>query len=719
MAGGYFMKSLTYKLVLIFLVVSIVPVVVGINAFLSLRTSFAALESSDNALRHLTGLLSSAGQSLAESKRLQDNANSVAEQVASSQNETSSALRSMAEDLLPKTTAISSIRFALLDASAGERALLLALNMRHLELPELKATREAQQRIFEHAHQTIKSARETYEARLDSREERQAWEDFVQALDSWWMNHNDFIDEVDKLDAFVEDLVRGGPQFTAAARKAYDTLFVSGREAREECERRIEVLNQTLARVSEANVQGAMRTQGQSKELLGDMAAEAEAATRRADALTGQFAQAQATARAASDSAEAALTAMERRLKLLMLLSIAGIAAALTIGIVMAARISRPIRNMAAHLDKLARGNITDDVPERHRQRNDEIGQLSRSMQALVDSNRIELGMANAMAKGDFTTPIGIRSEEDELGRALRSMLSTSSTTLLQVSRAVERVGNGLHDVTAASRSLSQGAQTSAQAVEEISQAVHNVDGQAKENAANARQANELATVSRDAARRGYDAVTELVNAMAEIRQAGGKIATVAKLIDDIAFQTNLLALNAAVEAARAGRQGKGFSVVADEVRNLSGRSARAARETSTMIAAMTERMTAGAELAEKSDSEFREIVEATSKVAQLFQDIADSSAAQSTAMAQVAVGLGQIDAVIQENTHNAGRTASSAVALLRQADMLRHMVARFKLVDEQEDPSDAALPVRHIDLGIPETRQLLSGDRSPDAPSV
>ncbi len=207
--------------------------------------------------------------------------------------------------------------------------------------------------------------------------------------------------------------------------------------------------------------------------------------------------------------------------------------------------------------------------------------------------------------------------------------------------------------------------------------------------------------------------MTELVTAMKEIQQAGAKIAIVAKLIDDIAFQTNLLALNAAVEAARAGRQGKGFSVVADEVRSLSGRSAKAARETSAMVEAMTDRMQAGAELAVRSDNEFRDIVEATSQVALIFQEISSASDAQSAAMAQIAGGLGQIDGVIQENTHSAGSTASSALQLSRQAEELNRLVSRFRLVADSGARSGAAAPraPHSLPAAVRETLMLGNGE--------
>jgi methyl-accepting chemotaxis protein len=177
-----------------------------------------------------------------------------------------------------------------------------------------------------------------------------------------------------------------------------------------------------------------------------------------------------------------------------------------------------------------------------------------------------------------------------------------------------------------------------------------------------------------------------VIEAMAEISSSGSEIGKIIKSIDDIAFQTNLLALNAAVEAARAGRQGKGFSVVADEVRNLSARSAKAAHETEEMVESMVNLMETGAKLAGNSDREFQEIVKTTAQVAQLFQSIAEASDAQSASMSSIVQSLGQIKAVTQDNSDNARRMSSSAGTLSRQAEELRYMLSHFRLDSDSGD---------------------------------
>ena len=374
------------------------------------------------------------------------------------------------------------------------------------------------------------------------------------------------------------------------------------------------------------------------------------------------------------------------------------------IAVWMAWGISRPVKRMSECMSRLAVGDIVSgDIPERDQNRYDEIGLLARSLHDLTLSRRDELETVNAIAGGDYTRPISLKSELDLLGRALNEMIHLNKNSLFQVSQAVVKMGAGADAIADVSVSLSQGVRTSESVLKTISETVDTVDRQAQENAAHAGDANRLAVASRQAAQRGYEAVTGLTGAMAKIQQAGKKIATVVKLIDDIAFQTNLLALNAAVEAARAGAHGKGFSVVADEVRNLSARSAKAAHETGEMVEAMLELMATGSQLADRSDREFQQIVETTVQVAHLFENIVAASNAQSSAMSQIVRGLEEIDAVIQKNSGNARQMSSSADALSRQAEDLRGMVSHFRLESQPaERPEGDGAPAPPPPGGLP-----------------
>jgi ABC-type transporter Mla subunit MlaD len=210
--------------------------------------------------------------------------------------------------------------------------------------------------------------------------------------------------------------------------------------------------------------------------------------------------------------------------------------------------------------------------------------------------------------------------------------------------------------------------------------AIEEITGTVKQNAGNARQANQLAMGSRDTAERGGQVVTTAVAAMGEINQASKKIADIITTIDAIAFQTNLLALNAAVEAARAGEQGRGFAVVASEVRNLARRSASAAKEIKDLIQDSVGKIEAGSALVNQSGQTLGEIVESVKRVTDIIAEIAAASQEQSAGIDQVNRAVTQMDRVTQSNSAQAEQLTSTAQSLAAQAEELQALVARFKV---------------------------------------
>jgi len=144
-----------------------------------------------------------------------------------------------------------------------------------------------------------------------------------------------------------------------------------------------------------------------------------------------------------------------------------------------------------------------------------------------------------------------------------------------------------------------------------------------KQNADNAKQANQLAISASDVAVKGGHAVSDVVNTMSAINDSARKIEDIISVIDGIAFQTNILALNAAVEAARAGEQGRGFAVVAGEVRSLAQRSASAAKEIKELITDSVNKTTEGTKQVENAGATMQEIVTSVKHVADIIAEIA------------------------------------------------------------------------------------------------
>ena len=200
-----------------------------------------------------------------------------------------------------------------------------------------------------------------------------------------------------------------------------------------------------------------------------------------------------------------------------------------------------------------------------------------------------------------------------------------------------------------------------------------------KQNADNARQANQLAASASDVAERGGSAVSEVVTTMQAISASSRKISEIVSVIDGIAFQTNILALNAAVEAARAGEQGKGFAVVAGEVRSLAQRSA-GGKEIKGLIEDSVGKVGAGSQQVERAGATMQEIVASVKRVTDIMGEISAASEEQSSGIDQVNRAVSQMDEVTQQNAALVEEAAAAAGSLQEQSQRLAEAVAVFKI---------------------------------------
>ena len=289
------------------------------------------------------------------------------------------------------------------------------------------------------------------------------------------------------------------------------------------------------------------------------------------------------------------------------------------------------------------------------------------------------------LAEGDFRASMNGDYKGDSLTLkiALNETITSVSQTLAQIMAVVSEVSIGAQQVASASNELAQGAQNQAAALEEVSSSMTEIGAQAKTNAEGAEQANILVKESRHTSELGTIEMERLTNAMNAITDGSRNISKIIKVIDEIAFQTNLLALNAAVEAARAGRHGMGFAVVAEEVRNLAARSATAAKQTAELIEGSIEKVQNGNALVGKTGEVLHQISNGAIQVTQTVSEIVAASKEQAMGVAQVNVGLSQIDRVTQQNSASTESCAAAAEELSAQAHELHKLVTRFQLRPE------------------------------------
>ena len=304
------------------------------------------------------------------------------------------------------------------------------------------------------------------------------------------------------------------------------------------------------------------------------------------------------------------------------------------------------------------------------------IGEISTVLAGVSEGN-LNVNVTSEF-KGDFM----------ELKTSINNIVASLNTVLTDINIAAEQVAVGTRQVSDGSQAISQGATEQASSIEELTASVSEIASQTRDNAANADKANTLSTAAMESAKRGSEQMEALENAMKAIDEASSDIAKIIKVIDDIAFQTNILALNAAVEAARAGVHGKGFGVVAEEVRNLAAKSAEAAKQTAALIEGSVKKTDAGTKLANNTAKELTGIVEAVERAAKLVSGIAVASNEQATAILQVDRGIEQMSQVVQQNSATSEEAAAASEELSAQAQLLKTKVDRFTLARGTEKPS-------------------------------
>jgi methyl-accepting chemotaxis protein len=272
------------------------------------------------------------------------------------------------------------------------------------------------------------------------------------------------------------------------------------------------------------------------------------------------------------------------------------------------------------------------------------------------------------VADGDLREKISVASNDEvgDLAKDVNTMITNLTTIVSQVKDASAQLKSATEEVSRSSQQISDGAQQQSASFEELSSSVQS-------NATHAASSNDVAQeTSQNAVETGTN-MDSTIEAMHSIEKSAKQIAEAVVIITDIADQTNLLALNAAIEAARAGEHGKGFAVVADEVRKLAERSASSAKDITTLIHESLKQVENGVNLSGRAGENIKNIVSNIQAIAKQLESI-------SIATQEQAATMEENTSITESNATASEELAASAEQMASNANVLQTLVDTFKI---------------------------------------